>query len=84
MFRQSEALTDKRYKAIIGREDGAELLIEDFLAFIKCSPFDCYVEFVTAIKQRGNRHVKDFVKTKIEPNRKKLYRELFHVQPGMF
>ncbi len=54
-LRQSEALTDKRYKTVIGLEDGAGavMLIEDFLVFTKTSPLHCYVEFMTAFLCRG-------------------------------
>ncbi len=83
-LRQSEALTDKRYKTIIGREDGTDLLIDDFLIFIKSSPLNCYVEFMTTITKHGNRLVRDFVKNTIEAKRKKFYRELLIVPPSMY
>ncbi len=85
-LRQSEALTDKRYKTIVGLEDGAGavMLIEDFLVFTKTSPLNCYVEFMTTITKRGNRLVRDFVKNTIEAKRKKFYRELLIVPPSMY
>ena len=85
-LRQSEALTDKRYKTIIGLEDdaGAVMLIDDFLVFTKTSPLHCYVEFMTTITKRGNRLVRNFVKNTIEAKRKKFYRELLTVPPSMY
>ena len=71
-LRQNGALTDEQCQAIISAEDGAEKLMKIIIVFIEdpVSTLDSFAYLVTALKKGGNRFFQEFVKDKIEAERR--------------
>ena len=83
---QSGELNDKQCQEIIYSKDGAEKLMKSIIIDIKNpkSAMDSFANFVTAIKKSGTENFQIFVKEEIEAERKKFYRKLLTVRPGMW
>ncbi len=84
-LRQNEVLTDDQCQTIIRQKDGAEKLMEIIIVFIEDpdSALDSFAYLMTALKKCGNRFFQEFVKDKIEAERREIYREFLQVPHGM-